>query len=155
MREIKFRAWDNKRNKMYSAEELGSDEMQLNPDGRGFFNAHCNSQSLSEYYPHLIPMQFTGLKDKNGKDIYEGDLIAEINNLSELEKWGDPLTVEFGQFESEADSWGVKSCTIGFFCRYKEGEQTGLHNSEEGYGFNAGDCLVIGNIYEAQSLLKQ
>lgn len=78
MREIKFRAWDKHRKKMRSAEEMGRDQMTLSPDGRGFINVHRLLEE-SEYCTNLLPMQFTGLKDKNGKEIYEGDGIrAEI-----------------------------------------------------------------------------
>jgi len=38
MREIKFRAWHTLQNVMFSAEELGTDQMTLSVDGRGFVN---------------------------------------------------------------------------------------------------------------------
>ena len=55
MREIKFRAWDKRFKKM----DFGGGALLL----------RINAGDFSE------PMQFTGLHDKNGKEIYEGDLL--------------------------------------------------------------------------------
>src|SRR4051812_25647044 len=71
MREIKFRAWDEKAGKMvtpfYSIEHTGA------------WSVH-NWESLAgpinpTYRVNIDIMQDTGLQDKNGKDVYEGDLL--------------------------------------------------------------------------------
>ena len=76
-REIKFRAWNTKSNTMFSAEQMAGDQMCLLPTGK-FINVHSTS-ALSVIYPKttMVPMQFTGIHDKNGKEILEATCIAE------------------------------------------------------------------------------
>lgn len=66
MREIKFRAWDNE-----------DKDMLLTPD-------IYLCQETAEARERYTLMQYTGLKDKNSKEIYEGDIVR-LFNYSQLQ----------------------------------------------------------------------
>jgi len=69
MREIKFRAWDKKNKKM---EYVWGIDFAGNPP---IANEATVGELLLGVDTQCFLMQFTGLKDKNDKEIYEGDII--------------------------------------------------------------------------------
>jgi len=62
MRDIKFRAWDGKR--MFDA-------FDLIPE----LNRPVGNITVGTFKPSTIMLQYTGMKDRTGKEIYEGDIV--------------------------------------------------------------------------------
>jgi uncharacterized phage protein (TIGR01671 family) len=115
MREIKFRAWDRERRKMISPRDL------IHLDGE-------TTKGLLEMSPYLELMQYTGLKDKNGNEIYEGDIVKCHDH---------PTGIEDGAGEV-IFNWGYYSV---------KGLLPPLHD------FGTAWTEVIGNIHEHRHLL--
>jgi uncharacterized phage protein (TIGR01671 family) len=70
-REIKFRAWHKDLKKMFKIGQITLEEGTWNfePNDRGFIGMSI------PYQPSFVLMQYTGLHDKNGKEIYDGDIV--------------------------------------------------------------------------------
>lgn len=134
MRDIKFRCWDTENKEMLDIQEL---------DYRDSYNGQpmIRTTMYSDYYDteDMILMQYTGLKDKNGKEIYEGDIIYCKKYIG-------------GNWIEDCIEKGYVNFNNGEFGLYrKQGYYQSLYKFKE-YDY---EFEVIGNMYDNPELLSE
>ncbi|MGP5428233.1 YopX family protein [Enterococcus malodoratus] len=124
---IRYRAWDKHVKKIRKVTEIHFDDnliyLKAN-NGKGYY---CS-------FSDIELMQSTGLKDKNGVEIFEGDIVLEN---------GIQRAVSFGEQEYEED-FGNLAYYVGF-------------NVYTKWGYSSIDPVeyeILGNIYENPELLE-
>ena len=123
MREIKFRVWD-KITQSYS----GGDLWSLFQSGKLYYGNALWKEGIVEL--------FTGLYDKNGKEIYEGDIISVVHPFKNRKHIGEVI---FEEYEFNIKGFGFS------------------HYDYPGEAFSEGTQYmeVIGNIHDNPELLEK
>lgn len=116
MREIKFRVYDHELKQMRYLKDI-HDFICFKENGNCYY--HNMQTGPGEWFSDL--MQYTGLKDKNGVEIYEGDILREYSN--EIEDW---------------------------IVSYEDGSFVGTFDNVCEHLYEICDLEVIGNIYDSK-----
>jgi len=143
MRKIKFRAWDNENScfykPTYEAYKGNLEEILMSPSGdlnmRTFKKGtHIEILNHESNFPdRFILMQYTGLKDKNGKEIYEGDIITTLIKPNRGKDYIETIVVKWDIYEDDE------------YCNHRSGFDI-PDNSEL--------FEIIGNIYKNPELIE-
>lgn len=147
MREFKFRAWDEKQKIIHN--NFRFIKSGDTPMDWIIFQSDIQKKSIKEIIDspfcaiQLRIMQFTGLLDKNSKEIYEGDIVKIFSEKNSFEF--AKIIFNKGCFEYyNLSEFMTGMITVTFF---REGVR--LCETQSGY------IEIIGNIYENQEILEK
>lgn len=132
MREIKFRAWLKKENRMIEP-VTGLDLSPPYATVQWFDNVHdALENKVSDcWLEDCELMQYTGLKDKNGKEIYEGDIVS---------------------WRGESDTFVIE--WVDLDASFAAADKSTGKTHYDYIMTSLGDAEILGNIYENPELLE-
>ena len=127
MREIKFRAWLKEDKEMENVKTMDFTDKTIRCLKKNeFINAYLLRRVS---FDDVELMQYTGLKDKNGKEIYERDIVV-LNNIEN----DNMCIVRYEHSSYRLEGWSLRE---------------NLSNVEDRF------LEVVGNIYENKNLLEE
>ena len=133
MKEIKFRAWLKEDKKMENVKTMDFTDKTIRCLKKNeFINAYLLKRMS---FDDVELMQYTGVKDKNGKEIYEGDIVK----ITKSEGYGE-------YYEQVKYTGKIEYCILEF-----RAQPFNLRLSDE----SIVEIKVIGNIYENKNLLEE
>ena len=122
----KFRAWDSVKKEMFK------DTFAITESGQVVVVEQESVASSPDYVfvDYLVIMQSTGLKDKNGKEIFEGDIVKMAKDVYSEPTYYEVVRHRGGAYRLESKQHGCE-----LWLRHT-------------------DCEVVGNIYENREFLE-